>query len=206
MSLPYFQDTFIDVNGTNLTAHDPQFPLPGTTAWTAGSHALVIESNAAATVDTNAGIYYFLIGPWPTFQLDFDYTLKNATSIVQVSVNADDAAATEGIQVFLEATAGDSFLEIFTSGATYKAQFDPPIDTVSHHVTLTFDGQVGRLYIDTRKVADLINPGALPTGGYVVIELTSATSNYQSLLQNLRVTALTQQVQAGMQWSGTYLG
>jgi hypothetical protein len=206
MSLPYFQDTFVGANGTNLTAHDPQFPLPGTTAWSAGSHALVIESNAASTVLANAGLYYFNIGPWPTFQLDFDYTLLNATSIITVGVNGDDALSTEGIVVTLEGTAGDSFVKIFTSGGTYYAYFDPPLDTASHHVTMTFDGTVARLYIDTVKRADLINPGALPTDAYVVINLTSATSNYQCLLQNLRVTALVQQVQTGQQWPGTYLG
>jgi hypothetical protein len=206
MSLPYFQDTFVGTNGTNLTSHAPQFPLPGTTDWTAGSNALVIESNAAATVSAAAGLYYFNIGPWPTFQLDFDYTLKNATSIITVGVNADDALSSQGIVVTLEATAGDSLVKIFTSGGTYYCYFDPPLDTASHHVTMTFDSVRARLYIDTVKKAELLLSGALPSGGYVVINLTSATSNYQSLLQNLRVTALVQQVQSGQQWPGTYLG
>ncbi len=206
MSLPYFQDTFVGANGTNLSAHAPQFPLPGTTDWSVGSNALVIESNAATTVSAAAGTYYFAIGPWPTFQLDFDYTLKNATSIITVGVNGDHALSSQGMVVTLEATAGDSLVKIFTSAGTYYSYFDPPLDTASHHVTITYDSVYLRLYIDTVKKAEFRLYVPLPSGGNVVINLTSATSNYQCLLQNLRVTALVQQVQSGQIWPGTYLG
>lgn len=184
-SYTIFQDTMAGTNGTSLTSHPPQLG-PATDWLTTGTTAIIESNSAVIGTASSPAQNYIVTGEWGPVQVDFDYSLVDATSELQVYINAN-STLTEYIGVQLSAVVGASAMQISDGTYTYTRSFDPPTGTGSHHCTFVWTGRELHTWIDGGYKKDVGANSANPTGTVVAFTLTAPTTNYSTKLSNLRV-------------------
>ena len=207
---PLFQDTFVDVNETLLTAHTPQYPA-GASDWsTVTGPVPSIQSNwATASLAGNATTeaIYTLAAAVPTFTLDFDYqfTVPNTGNSIVVCINAPTNSPSSGLKVMLSPPSYSSFLtyasvSLGSPAPRVRAAGLVNSDALVHHTTVVVDGATMYWYVDNLVLGLISILGLDPNlcGPSIFIKLVSAAGVTQ--IRNLSIRSLPKQAPQGNYW------
>lgn len=205
---PLFQDTFVGVNGTLLTAHTPQYPA-GASDWsTVTGPVPSIQSNwatASLAGHSTTEAIYTLAAAVPTFTLDFDYqfTVPNTGNSIAVCINAPTNGTLFGLELSLNQGGSGSYLYYApASGSTYNIIAAGLVnsDALVHHTTAVVDGATMYWYVDNRLLGLTSLLGLDPNlcGSSILIQLVSAAGVTQ--IRNLSIRSLPKQAPQGNYW------